>query len=225
MRRSAGTPGSGRGCRPKPASRKVFYYYFDQHPEYPADSPRAGYGSPHGADVPYVFQHLNPRNPRHHAERTRRFRRRWPPTGRTSPSAAIPTAQGVPTWPAFSDTNPSVMYFSQTPHPGPVPSADALRGARRVFRLAPDAGRRGVGQVGQVRLPGRIPDDLSIGRLARNGPARCRPGRPGSKIDQAKSLLTTARGPRDHRRGRVAVERHGASCIPHTVPRPSFSFR
>ena len=24
-----------------------------------ADSPRAGYGSPHGQDVPYVFQHLN----------------------------------------------------------------------------------------------------------------------------------------------------------------------
>jgi para-nitrobenzyl esterase len=29
---------------------KVFYYCFDQHPEYPADSPRAGYGSPHLLD-------------------------------------------------------------------------------------------------------------------------------------------------------------------------------
>ena len=42
---------------------KVFYYYFDQHPEYPEDSPRFGYGSPHGQDVAYVFQHLDPSNP------------------------------------------------------------------------------------------------------------------------------------------------------------------
>jgi len=42
---------------------KVFYYYFDQHPEYPEGSPRAGYGSPHGSEVTYVFEHLNPKNP------------------------------------------------------------------------------------------------------------------------------------------------------------------
>ena len=44
---------------------KAYYYYFDQHPDYPADSPRAGYGSPHGQDVAYVFQHLNPSQPAH----------------------------------------------------------------------------------------------------------------------------------------------------------------
>ena len=47
----------------KTGKSKVFYYYFDQHPEYPADSPRPDTASPHGADVPYVFQHLNPSNP------------------------------------------------------------------------------------------------------------------------------------------------------------------
>ena len=46
----------------KNGKSKAFYYYFDQHPEYPEGSPRAGYGSPHGADVAYVFQHL--RSPR-----------------------------------------------------------------------------------------------------------------------------------------------------------------
>ena len=34
---------------------------------------------------------------------------------------------GVPAWPAFSDSNPQVMYFNQNPHPGPVPSAEALK--------------------------------------------------------------------------------------------------
>src|SRR5690606_33917742 len=38
---------------------KVFYYYFDQHPERPADSPAADHGMPHGVDVPYVFQTLD----------------------------------------------------------------------------------------------------------------------------------------------------------------------
>ena len=89
----------------KTGKSKAFYYYFDQHPDYPADSPRAGYGSPHGADVPYVFQHLNPSNPQV-----------------TKPDEAIseamatywtnfakrgdPNGEGVPKWPAFSDANP-----------------------------------------------------------------------------------------------------------------------
>ncbi len=38
---------------------KVFYYYFDQHPERPAGSPEADHGMPHGVDVPYVFQTLD----------------------------------------------------------------------------------------------------------------------------------------------------------------------
>lgn len=104
---------------------KVFYYYFDQHPDYPADSPRAGYGSPHGQDVAYVFQHLNPDNPQ-----------------LTSSDLAIseamatywtnfakhgdPNGDGVPLWPAFTTASPVVMHFNQTPHPGPVPSARSL---------------------------------------------------------------------------------------------------
>lgn len=47
----------------KTGRSKVFYYYFDQHPEYPADSSRAGQGSGHGMDVAYVFEHLNTSNP------------------------------------------------------------------------------------------------------------------------------------------------------------------
>ena len=34
---------------------KAFYYHFDQRPDHPADSPRAGYGSPHAA-----FSDANP---------------------------------------------------------------------------------------------------------------------------------------------------------------------
>ena len=37
-----------------------------------------------------------------------------------------PNGNGVPNWPAFSDTNPEVLYFQQTPRIGPVPSAESL---------------------------------------------------------------------------------------------------
>jgi para-nitrobenzyl esterase len=105
---------------------KVFYYYFDQHPDYPPDSPRAGYGSPHGADVPYVFEHLD--DTRHPVT---------PDDQRISDAMAAywtnfakhgdPNGEGVPAWPAFSDKNPVVMYLAKTPYTGPVPSEESLR--------------------------------------------------------------------------------------------------
>ena len=105
---------------------KVFYYCFDQHPEYPADSSRAGYGSPHGADVSYVFQHLSSANPqmtKQDTEISEAMSNYWTNFAKRGD----PNGQGVPAWPAFSDSHPVVMYFAQTPHPGPVPSAEALK--------------------------------------------------------------------------------------------------
>jgi para-nitrobenzyl esterase len=105
---------------------KAFLYYFDQHPDYPADSPRAGYGSPHGQDVAYVFQHVNPSGPQ-----------ALPTDQALSDAMATywtnfakfgdPNGASVPKWPAFSDANPQVMVLGPAPHVGPVPSADALK--------------------------------------------------------------------------------------------------
>jgi para-nitrobenzyl esterase len=105
---------------------KAYYYYFDQHPENPAGSPNAGHGAHHGADVAYVFEHLEDTH--------------YPITAadqRISDAMAAywtnfakrgdPNGQGLPAWPAFSDSNPAVMYFAGTPHTGPVPSAESLR--------------------------------------------------------------------------------------------------
>jgi len=106
---------------------KVFYYYFDQHPEYPADSPQAGHGSPHGMEVEYVFKHVT-----------------GGPSGKPSATDLTisdamatywtnfakygdPNGAGMPNWPAFSQQQPELMYFAGTPHTGPVPNEEGLK--------------------------------------------------------------------------------------------------
>ncbi|MFZ0428837.1 MAG: carboxylesterase family protein [Acidobacteriota bacterium] len=111
---------------------KVFYYYFDRHPDYPADSPRAGYGTPHGADVAYVFQHLDtskPETTKTDLEISDAMSTYWVNFAKHGD----PNGTGVPEWPAFSDAHPEVMYFDKTPHPGPVPSAQALEALDAYF--------------------------------------------------------------------------------------------
>lgn len=105
---------------------KVYYYYFDQHPDFPKDSPRYGYGSPHGQEVVYVFQHLNTADPNTSASDLK-----------TSEAMGIywtnfakygnPNGKGVPQWPAFSDANPKVLYLGPNIHVGPVPSEKSLK--------------------------------------------------------------------------------------------------
>jgi para-nitrobenzyl esterase len=106
---------------------KAYYYYFDQHPDYPANSPQAGYGAPHGRDVAYVFEHLT-------GDQDQK-----PTAADTAISEAMatywtnfakygdPNGKDVPEWPAFSEEHPVLMYFSLTPHTGPVPSEEGLR--------------------------------------------------------------------------------------------------
>jgi para-nitrobenzyl esterase len=111
---------------------KVFYYYFDQYPEQPAGSPRAGYGMPHGADVPYVFQKLNTNNPqvtKADVELSDTVSTYWVNFAKRGD----PNGEGVPRWPPFSDRDPQVMYFKQTAFPGPVPSAESLKVLDRYF--------------------------------------------------------------------------------------------
>jgi para-nitrobenzyl esterase len=105
---------------------KAYYYYFDQHPDYPKDSPKYGNGSPHGQDVGYVFEHLNPSDTnltKSDFEISEAMATYWTNFAKFGD----PNGNGLPDWPAFSDKNPKVMYFSQTPHLGPVPSAKSLK--------------------------------------------------------------------------------------------------
>ncbi len=110
----------------KTGKSNVYYYYFDQHPDYPEGSPQHGHGSPHAQDVPYIFQHIDPSNPqttKSDMEISEAMGTYWTNFAKNG----NPNGEGVSEWPAFSDANPEVMYFSQTPHVGPVPSAESLK--------------------------------------------------------------------------------------------------
>ncbi|MBN1408987.1 MAG: carboxylesterase family protein [Calditrichaceae bacterium] len=105
---------------------KAYYYYFDQHPDYPEDSPQADFGSPHGQDVGYVFKTLdtaNPQTTQNDLEISEAMATYWTNFAKFGD----PNGEGMPEWQAFSDENPKVMYFSKTPHLGPVPSAGSLK--------------------------------------------------------------------------------------------------
>lgn len=110
----------------KNGKSKVFYYYFDQHPDYPKDSPRYGFGSPHGQDVAYVFMHINhsdPQTTKSDIEISESMGTYWTNFAKYG----NPNGKGSVEWPEFNENRPSVMYFGQTPHVEAVPSLESLK--------------------------------------------------------------------------------------------------
>jgi para-nitrobenzyl esterase len=102
---------------------KAFLYYFDQHPPRTPGTPEADHGTPHGVDVPYVFENLEgspSADDRHISETMAAYWTNFAKRG-------DPNGEGVPAWPAFSDATPVVMYLGPTARTGPVPSAESLK--------------------------------------------------------------------------------------------------
>jgi para-nitrobenzyl esterase len=107
----------------KTGRSKAYLYYFDQHPDYPAGSPQAGFGSRHASELAYVFQHLNAQATDEDRSISQAMATYWTNFAKRGD----PNGEGVPQWPAFSDAASAVMVFSKTPHTGAVPSPDGLK--------------------------------------------------------------------------------------------------
>ena len=54
-----------------------------------------------------------------------------------------PNSPNMPQWPAFSDKTPTLMYFTGTPHVGPVPNDAGLRAldAYMAWRRSPEGAK------------------------------------------------------------------------------------
>ncbi len=106
---------------------KAFLYYFDQHPDYPPDSPRYGWGAPHAAECPFVFQHLDlPNRPPASAEDqalSETIVTYWTNFAKHGD----PNGPGLPAWQPFSEAKPQMMYFAHTAHMGPMEKEDGLK--------------------------------------------------------------------------------------------------
>ena len=118
---------------------KVFYYYFDQHPERPAGSPKADHGMPHGVDVPYVFQTLDRDKPEVTKEDlaiSETVSRYWTNFAKRGD----PNGPGVPAWPEFTEGDPQVMVLHDEAFAGAVPSPEGLEALDRylAWRRAPE---------------------------------------------------------------------------------------
>ena len=106
--------GNGKG--------RVWLYYFDQHPDYPEDSPRYGQGSPHGQDVAYVFGNPEEVQP---TDMTLSgwMMDYWSNFAKTGD----PNGEGLPVWPRFDNDAPQSMVLTGAGcYAAPVPSEAAL---------------------------------------------------------------------------------------------------
>jgi para-nitrobenzyl esterase len=105
----------------------TFYYHFSRVPPLPAG---AGYaeqrpGAFHGAEIPYVFRHLERRawpwepHDRELSETMSGYWVRFAATG-------DPNAAALPAWPAFDPRAPAAMHFGDSIGIGPVPRREHL---------------------------------------------------------------------------------------------------
>lgn len=109
----------------KTGNSKVFLYYFDQHPDYPEDSPMFGYGSPHGSEIPYVFMTLdkdNPQTTKADLQLANTMGDYW--TNFTK--YGHPNDETLPNWPEFTTDNQQLMYLNEVPHASEVPDKEKM---------------------------------------------------------------------------------------------------
>ena len=105
----------------------VYMYYFDQDPMYPEGDRRYGHRSPHGQDVNFVFQSLQPGNNPTDEALAQYMLKYWTNFAKYCNPNGEQNDPQLPAWPLFKNDNSQVMVLTgEGPHPAPVASESAM---------------------------------------------------------------------------------------------------
>jgi para-nitrobenzyl esterase len=109
----------------KRGKNKAYVYYFSHRPPYPDTPQFKSWGAAHAAEISYVFGNFAPATPPSAEDRavSDQVSSYWVNFAKTGD----PNAQGMPTWPAFNDSNPEVMNLNDPSKAIPLPNAEKLK--------------------------------------------------------------------------------------------------
>ncbi len=101
----------------KNGKNKAFIYYFDRR------TPASPDGSSHGAEIPYVFDHLGGFGGLEDKVLSELIISYWINFAKKGD----PNGPGLPVWPAFNETEQQTMFFDTTPSARPHPNVDKIK--------------------------------------------------------------------------------------------------
>jgi para-nitrobenzyl esterase len=110
----------------KTGKSKAYVYYFSHRPQYP-DAPQfKDWGASHGSEIAFVFGNFTPSMQPTASDKvvSETLSTYWTNFAKTGDPNS---QQGMPVWPAFSDSNPQVMNLDDPSKAIPLPNADKLK--------------------------------------------------------------------------------------------------
>ena len=122
---SAGAHGPGRGCNQRAATAKPTFIISAIGRLIPITPQFKSWGAAHGAEISYVFGNFTPSMPPSAEDRavSDTVSSYWVNFAKTGD----PNGQGMPTWPAFSNSKPEVMNLNDPSKAIPFPNVEKLK--------------------------------------------------------------------------------------------------